>query len=113
MKLEKLNLNDLLADLVETVNYEIPEGQQPIKLHATGDLGINGDRELLWRAFENLLRNALIHSGTEGGISIEAEEFEPKEDASKGQITSAFKKFSKSKKTNKTLLTNFGKAVAE
>lgn len=46
-------------------------------------------------------------------ISTEAEEFEPKEDASKGQITSAFKKFSKSKKTNKTLLTNFGKAVAE
>ncbi len=34
------------------------------------------------------------------------------EDASKGQITSAFKKFSRNKKSNKVLLTNFGAAVA-
>lgn len=46
-------------------------------------------------------------------LSTDVEEFEPKEDASKGQITMAFKRFSKSKKLNKTLLTNFGKAVAE
>ena len=34
------------------------------------------------------------------------------EDASKGQLTSAFKKFSKNKKSSKVLLTNFGAAVA-
>ncbi len=34
------------------------------------------------------------------------------EDASKGQLTSAFKKFSRNKKSNKVLLTNFGAAVA-
>ena len=46
-------------------------------------------------------------------LETDVEEFTPADDASKGQITQAFKKFSKSKKLNKTLLTNFGKAVAE
>src|SRR5210317_848902 len=46
-------------------------------------------------------------------LETDAEEFVAAEDASKGQLTTAFKKFSKSKKLNKTLLTNFGKAVAE
>ena len=35
-----------------------------------------------------------------------------KEEASTAQVRNAFKKFSKSKKKNKVLLTNFGKAVA-
>ena len=44
--------------------------------------------------------------------NTEADEFEVEEDATKNQIRNAFKKHSKSKKNNKTLLTNFGKAVA-
>ena len=49
-----------------------------------------------------------------GGIKLEAtqDEFEVKEDASTAQIRAGFKKFSASKKKNKVLLTNFGKAVA-
>ena len=46
-------------------------------------------------------------------IAIDTDEFAVAEDASKGQLTTAFKKFSKAKKLNKTLLTNFGKVVAE
>lgn len=46
-------------------------------------------------------------------LNTDAVDFDPDTDASKGQLTSQFKKFSKSKKLNKTLLTNFGKAVAE
>ena len=45
-------------------------------------------------------------------LNTEDDGFAPNEDATKGQITSQFKKYSKSKKNNKTLLTNFGKAVA-
>ena len=40
------------------------------------------------------------------------EDFDIKEEASNAQIRSAFKKFSKNKKLNKVLMTNFGKAVA-
>ena len=47
-------------------------------------------------------------------LSTEAEDLLDtlEEDASKGKIGSAFKRMSKSKKTNKVLLTRFGKAVA-
>ena len=49
-----------------------------------------------------------------GGKKLKAteDEFEVKEDASTAQIRAGFKKFSASKKKNKVLLTNFGKAVA-
>ena len=45
-------------------------------------------------------------------FDTEADEFIVDENASKGKLTQAFKKHSKSKKLNKSLLTNFGKAVA-
>ena len=46
-------------------------------------------------------------------LNTDANDFTPDTTATKGQLTSAFKKYSKSKKLNKTLLTNFGRAVAE
>jgi hypothetical protein len=45
-------------------------------------------------------------------LSATEDEFEVDEDASAAKIRTAFKKFSASKKNNKVLLTNFGKAVA-
>ena len=47
-----------------------------------------------------------------GKLSTESEEFNPSIDDSIAKIRSSFKKFSSSKKNNKTILTNFGKAVA-
>jgi hypothetical protein len=54
-----------------------------------------------------------IVKSMKGALATDATDFEVNDDATKSQITNAFKKFSKSKKLNKTLLTNFGKAVAE
>ena len=45
-------------------------------------------------------------------LKTSAEEFDVDQDASTAKIRTAFKKFATSKKNNKTLLTNFGKAVA-
>lgn len=45
-------------------------------------------------------------------MDTETDAFDPSSNASKGQITSAFKKYSKSKSLNKVLLTKFGKVVA-
>ena len=64
------DLSELLTDLVETVNYEISEGCEQIELDLTPPLFLEADRELLWRVFENLLRNALIHSGAADGIRV-------------------------------------------
>mgnify|MGYP000899638486 CR=1 FL=1 len=45
-------------------------------------------------------------------LNTEEEDFEVQTEASDAQIRNAFKKYSKSKKTNKVLLTKFGGAVA-
>ena len=45
-------------------------------------------------------------------LDTNADEFDINEDATKGQIGTAFKKYSKSKKLNKVLMTKFGAAVA-
>jgi len=49
-----------------------------------------------------------------GGKNLETQEddFSVKDDASNANIRTAFKKFAKSKKQNKVLMTKFGKAVA-
>ena len=69
---QHFDLAEMLQDLVETVNYEITEGREPIELHMEPPLLLDADRELLWRVFENLLRNALIHSGDADGIMVTA-----------------------------------------
>lgn len=70
LKKQRFDLVELLQDLVETVNYEIIDGGDQIVLDATAPLQINADRDLLWRVFENLLRNALIHGGENGAIHV-------------------------------------------
>jgi len=72
LKLSEFDLADLLRDLVESANYEVTEKHEPIGLHTRSPLLVEADRELLWRVFENILRNALIHSGKAGGIEIRA-----------------------------------------
>ncbi len=69
---ERFDLCELLADLRDTVNYEAPDGSPGVILEADGPIMIEGDRELLWRAVENLLRNALIHTGASEGVQLSA-----------------------------------------
>lgn len=78
-KKHHFDLAELLQDLVETVNYEISDGREQIGLQLKPPLLLEADRELLWRAFENLLRNALIHSGDAGGIRLIANQISDKE----------------------------------
>jgi len=79
LKMQRFDLAELLQDLVETVNYEIAEGREPIGLQLESTLLLDADRELLWRVFENLLRNALIHSGGSEGIHVSANQVSSKE----------------------------------
>ena len=73
LKLERFELGELLQDLVNVVNYEINEAGSRVDLQATVGLFIEADRELLWRTFENLLRNAIVHSGGQPVIGISAQ----------------------------------------
>jgi two-component system sensor histidine kinase CpxA len=67
---EDIDLNHLLSDLVEVVNYEAPEGMPGIIWNEGEPFGFHGDRELLWRAMENLLRNALRHTDMTKGVRL-------------------------------------------
>ncbi|MGA9573144.1 MAG: ATP-binding protein [Lysobacterales bacterium] len=79
LKLSDFDLADLLQDLVGTVNYEIGEGREAIGLQVQRPLVVEADRELLWRVVENVLRNALLHSGDAGGIRVNAKPLDAKQ----------------------------------
>ena len=68
---EKLDLSLLLSDLVEVVNYEVPEGKPGISWQPPAPCEFQGDRELLWRAMENLLRNALRYTNPDKGVKLD------------------------------------------
>ena len=70
---EAFDLNVLLNDLVDVVNYEVPEGKPGITWKPVQPFPYRGDRELLWRAMENLLRNALRHTDPDNGVILNLE----------------------------------------
>ena len=76
LRLERFDLSELLEDLHGVVSYEIAEGDPDIELELTGRLPVEADRELLWRTFENLLRNAIIHSDGAPGLALVARHVE-------------------------------------
>ena len=71
---EEIELCSLLSDLVEVVNYEVPQGKPGISWKPMEPFLFHGDREFLWRAMENLLRNALRHTDPEQGVVLRLEQ---------------------------------------
>jgi two-component system sensor histidine kinase CpxA len=70
MSEEDLDLSALMSDLVEVVNYEVTENKPGIIWNAPEPCDFHGDRELLWRAMENLLRNALRYTDPDQGVRL-------------------------------------------
>jgi two-component system sensor histidine kinase CpxA len=67
---EDVDLSGLLSDLAETVSYEAPGGSPGVDWPGAEKFVYRGDRELLWRAIENLLRNALRHTDPTRGVAL-------------------------------------------
>jgi two-component system sensor histidine kinase CpxA len=67
---ETFDLSALLAELVEVVNYEVAEGKPGVQWQPGSSVDFHGDRELIWRTMENLLRNALRHTDPERGVVL-------------------------------------------
>jgi two-component system OmpR family sensor kinase len=68
---EKLSLNELVADLVEDARFEAQASGREVKFVSCGEALLQGQPELLHRAIENVVRNAVKH--TTAGSSVEVE----------------------------------------
>jgi two-component system sensor histidine kinase CpxA len=68
--LERLDLDQLVRELLEDSRVEADARGCRLQLEAQGPLQFNGDRELLRRAIENILRNAIRHAPAGSSIDV-------------------------------------------
>jgi signal transduction histidine kinase len=71
--MESFHLGEMLADVVEDCGMEAEIRLIDIHLRGEYDFNISGDRRLLRRAVENVVRNAIRHSPEETSIEVQAE----------------------------------------
>jgi two-component system sensor histidine kinase CpxA len=65
----RVSLKELLEEVIPDAEYEARQRQSSVVLHADGDVAVRGKRELLYRAIENVVRNAIRY--TEPGTEVE------------------------------------------
>ncbi len=68
-RVEKVALKDLLAEMLPDAEYEAQQRDAAVILHADCDCVVEGQRELVYRALENVIRNAIRY--TEAGTQVE------------------------------------------
>ena len=66
---EKISLNDLIERMIPDAEYEAQQRQCSVVFHAASECAILGNQELLYRAIENVVRNAIRYS--ESGSEVE------------------------------------------
>jgi two-component system sensor histidine kinase CpxA len=66
---ERVSLNNLLAEIVSDANYEAHQRNCSVIFEPGGELEVVGRRELIYRAVENVVRNAIRF--TEEGTAVE------------------------------------------
>lgn len=72
-KIECVNLKDLLRDVVEDSKIEADAHGCALELNAGEPLILDGDPELLRRAVENVVRNAIRYSARGGEVQVKLE----------------------------------------
>lgn len=67
---QQLDIGELLDAIVEDACFEAEQHQVAIHYEEVGEVLVKGRGELLHRAFENVLRNALQHCKPNGKVSV-------------------------------------------
>ncbi len=72
---EYLAVGELLEDIVDDARFEAAASDRDVRLRTAGEWVLKGRAELLSRAFENVIRNAVRHTapGTVVEVSLELE----------------------------------------
>jgi two-component system sensor histidine kinase CpxA len=73
-RFEPVSLNQVVAQIIPDAQYEASQRQCSVVFHADGECTTPGNRQLLYRAIENVVRNAVKYTtpGTEVEISVGA-----------------------------------------
>ncbi|MFZ0340283.1 MAG: ATP-binding protein [Terracidiphilus sp.] len=74
-RFEPVSLRQIVAQMIPDAQYEASQRQCSVAFHAVNDCTVQGNRHLLYRAMENILRNAIQYTkpGTEVEIRVAAE----------------------------------------
>ncbi len=72
LHVEEVNIDALLAELLEVAEKDAEPKQQKLTINATKGLLLSTDRFLLWRVLENLISNAIKFSPEGKAISVGA-----------------------------------------
>jgi signal transduction histidine kinase len=72
---EPVSINELLAVLVEDCGIEARARGSGLSLEARGSMVVEGDPELLRRALENVIRNAIRYAPADTDVEIRAERY--------------------------------------
>lgn len=67
---ELLSLNNLIEDMIPDAQYEAGQRNCTIALLAEGEFAIRGNRELLYRALENIVRNAIRYTAPGSEVEV-------------------------------------------
>lgn len=68
---EDIELGELLAEIVADARFEAEAGGRGVEFPGCGEIHVRGRAELLHRALENVLRNALRHTPEGGKVALE------------------------------------------
>lgn len=71
---ERLNVSELMADIVQETQLRFEEKQMTMRNCLPGDIVINGNTSLVYSIFRNLTDNALNYAGEGATVTIVAEE---------------------------------------
>jgi two-component system sensor histidine kinase CpxA len=67
---EEVLLNDVLGDIVGACDLEAHARGCRLTLHSLGTVAVTGERELLHRAIENVVRNAIRHTAEDTSVDV-------------------------------------------
>lgn len=73
LKKQNVSLKELLTDVVKELSVVADEKRISLTVSG-GDYSVMGEHELLYRAFYNLVENAIKYNGTDGSVSIHVTE---------------------------------------
>jgi two-component system sensor histidine kinase CpxA len=69
VEVERVSLNEVIGEILTDANYEARQRQCSVNFEETEQLEVHGRRELIYRAIENVVRNAIRY--TDPGTSVD------------------------------------------